>query len=1079
LTLNPNAAWQSSCLKLHFENNLKQIKMSRFYRFLSIGLLLLTTGNLSAQLHPHVREYENPQINGINRMPARATSVSYGIKDEAIKAQRSASSRYKSLNGEWDFFFSPTAEGAPEGFEMPQFNSHNWDKIPVPANWELFGYGTAIYTNIPYPFVPVDPPYIPKDDNPTGCYRTTFKVPSQWQNMQITLEFGGVSSAYYVWLNGRFVGYSEDSFLPAEFDITPFLVEGDNILAVKVHKYSDGSYLEDQDHWRLGGIQRDVFITASPKVQLYDFVVRTELDNYYRDAALQIRPVFKVFDQVDYKGYELQVQLLDPLGKLVLADPLKFDIARQIEERFPPQSEHHFQTITANIKDPLKWTAETPNLYTIIFDLRDAAGQTVEYRSVKTGFRKIEIIDGEFFVNGRPVILFGVNRHDHNQYSGKVVSQEDMRKDVELMKQFNFNAVRTSHYPNDPRFLELCDAYGLYVIDEANLETHAIGSKLSHDPEWMLAHVERAQRMVLRDKNHPSIIFWSLGNESGHGPNHAAMAQWIKEYDPTRFIHYEGAIQNYESTAADPSWVDMRSRMYFPIERMIEMANYCQDPRPVIWCEYAHSMGNSTGNLFKFRDAMRAHKRLIGGFIWDWMDQGLVKTAPNGKQYIAYGGDFGDTLINDQNFCLNGLINSDQTPKPATYEAKKVFQPIEVTAVDLKKGIFRVENMHHVLSTKIYDISWEVTADGERAQSGKLNNIVDIPAGGHEDIFILLPKVNIQEGKSYFVTIFFSLKEAEAWAPAGHLVAWEQFELPWSTPLAGNQLLGNAENLTASQTDEWVEVSGQTFSVKVNKETGLISSYIRNGNEQLLAPLTPNFWRPLTDNDRRGAMVQDNQAEWKDAAKKIEVKDIEVFKSGNQSVVVKTSLWFPSIRSAYNLEYTIMADGQILVEASMVPAAGLPDMPRFGMQTRVASSLDSWTWFGKGPHENYIDRQKSAAMGRYTVSVKDDFFHYAWPQESNNRIGVRWFSLQSKDGHGLKVSADDELSVSAWPYTMEEIDKAEHTWVLEPGDITVNIDLIQMGLGGDDTWSLNSRPHPEFRVPSQNYRYRFTLYFGD
>jgi len=1038
-------------------------------------LMALLSSQLLAQ---NVKEYENPLINGINRMPARATSLSFESSEEALAGDRKASSRYQSLSGTWDFHFSPTEQGAPKDFYKPGNRLRGWTKLPVPSNWEMHGHGTAIYTNIPYPFVPVDPPYIPDNDNPTGSYLTKFTVPSQWRDMQITLHFGGVSSAMYVWLNGEFVGYSEDSHLPAEFDITPFLKRGENVLAVRVHKYSDGVYLEDQDHWRMGGIHRDVYITAAPKVQLYDFFVTTKLDRDYQDAEINIRPTFKVFDDASYDGYELKVQLVDPAGNKVFDEPLRFDIAKQIEEKFPPQSAHHFQTLTAHVPNPAKWTAETPNLYTVAFTLKDASGKTVEYRNTRIGFRAIEIVDGEFLVNGKPVLLFGVNRHDHNQHNGKVVSEENMRKDVELMKQFNINAVRTSHYPNDPRFYELCDEYGLYVIDEANIETHEIGSKLSHDPAWALAHLERGQRMVMRDKNHPSIIFWSLGNESGHGPNHAAMAQWIKEYDPTRFIHYEGAIRDYEYTSNDPSWVDMRSRMYFPIDKMVEMANYADDTRPVIWCEYAHSMGNSTGNLFKFRDAIRKNKRLIGGFIWDWMDQGLVKKSPDGQEYWAYGGDFGDTLINDGNFCLNGIINADQTPKPATWEVKKVFQPIELVAIDLTNGTFSLTNHHHTLDLNNYNLKWEIAEEGLIMQQGIISNI-DLPATETRQISIDYQTPNAIPGKSYYLNVSFQLKEDQLWAEAGHTVAWDQFALPVGMPSDEITYMGKPENIEVSEGENEITVSGNTFAISVNKTNGLLSSYKRNGNEYLLAPLTPNFWRPLTDNDRRGARVQDHQAAWKDAAAEIEVKNISLFSENNGEVIIRSDLWLTNIQSGYQLTYKVKRDGSVDVQAAITPAAGLPDMPRMGLQTRVPAVLDSWTWLGKGPHDNYADRQLSAMFGRYNRSVKRGFFHYAYPQESNNRTGVKWFSLENRSRQVMMVTTNSELSVSAWPYTQNEIDEATHTYQLKPGDITVNIDHKQMGVGGDDTWSMRSRPHPEFRLPAKPYTYSFTLFFNE
>ena len=1048
--------------------------------FYSLVFILGIYANIPAQSISGTAEYENPHVNGINRMTPRATSVSYGSKEIALKATLKNSDRIQYLNGEWDFFWSPVPEGAPEGFYKSDFSTKSWDKITVPANWEMEGYGIPIYTNIPYPFVPVDPPLVPDNDNPTGCYRTTFEMPSNFKNQQVTLHFGGVSSAYYVWLNGTFIGYSEDSRLPAEYDITPYLKKGENMLAVKVHRWSDGSYLEDQDHWRMSGIHRDVYITAAPKVQLYDFFVQTELDEDNKNAELNIRPDFKVFDNADYKGYTLHVQLFDPNGSGVFTTPLSLDISNETEERYPPRGNVKFALISAKVANPLKWTAETPHLYTVLFELKDPKGKTAEFRSTKIGFREIQFIDGELFINGEPVLLFGVNRHDHNQYTGKYVSEENMRRDMELMKQFNINAVRTSHYPNNPRFLELCDEYGLYVIDEANIETHAIGSLLSNDPEWHTSHVERAIRMVERDKNHPSVIFWSLGNESGHGPNHAAMAAWIKEFDYTRYIHYEGAQswpgarESRNGTYHDPEWVDMRSRMYNPIHQVVDMANDCSDTRPVVWCEYAHSMGNSTGNLFKFRDAMRENKRLIGGFIWDWMDQGLVKETPSGTKYRAYGGDFGDTAINDGNFCLNGIINADQTPKPATYEVKKVFQPVDITVRDINQGEFTIRNQHDFLNLNIYDVTWELTEEGQTIQHG--NTVIpDLAPNQKSTLKINLAKPAIKKDLEYFLMIKFVLKEDTKWAKKGHVVAWEQFEIPWEIPMVKEQTDSAGKDINLLASKDKLTVTGNNFRVEIDKNSGLLTGYNKNGQDLILSPLKPNFWRPLTDNDRRGAKAHIHQAAWKTAGDKIEVKSFDVHENQQKEVIVKAGLWLTNIQSAYNVSYTINADGKVTVDAEIIPAEGLPDMLRFGMQTTVPASLDNWTWFGKGPHENYIDREKSAWVGKFSVSVKEDFFHYIYPQESNNRIGVRWFTLENNTGSGLKVTGTEPLSVSAWPYTMEEIDRATHTYELEPGNITVNIDYRQAGVGGDDAWSMNSRPHPEFRLPAKVYRYSFVF----
>ncbi len=1049
------------------------------YFLISLLFLVCCKINIPAQQwNHHTPPHENPNINSLNRMEAHSHSISFAERATALTVDIKKSERYKSLNGEWKFFWTPTEQGGPEGFYQSSYTSDSWGTIPVPANWELQGYGTAIYTNIQYPFLPVDPPYVPDNDNPTGYYRTTFDMPRNWQDMQVTLHFGGVSSAFYVWLNGEFLGYSEDSRLPAEFDITAYLNKGENTLAVKVHRFSDGSYLEDQDHWRLSGIHRDVYITASPKVQIYDFFAITALDEDYKDAVLKIRPDIQIFDDAEVEGYSLQAQLISPSGQNVWDNPLSFDVEKEINEKFPPRGNVRFELMSAAVLNPEKWTAETPNLYTLLLELKDEMGETLEYRSTKIGFREVEFRDGELFINGESVLLFGVNRHDHNQYTGKVVTEENMRRDVELMKQFNLNAVRTSHYPNNPQFLALCDEYGLYVIDEANIETHEIGSVLSNDPEWHTAHVERAIRMVERDKNHPSVIFWSLGNESGQGPNHAAMSAWIKELDPTRHIHYEGAQSQYDKGGSfswqDPQWVDMRSRMYASINHVIALANEQSDGRPVIWCEYAHSMGNSTGNLFKFRDAMRSNKRIIGGFIWDWMDQGLVKKTREGEEYWAYGGDFGDTAINTENFCLNGIINADQTAKPATWEVKKVFEPIEVSGIDLEKGTFRVRNLHNFIDLKRYSFSWELSEEGVVIQSGELD---PVSAGPKESAEVTIPfiKPDVEAGKEYFLMLHFKLKDETIWAPAGHEVAWAQFELPWEIPVK-NFLAGAYGLIDLEENENEISVSGTTFELVIDKQNGLLTSYRRQGNDYLLSPLVPNFWRPLTDNDRRGAKAQINQAVWKDATENITVTGIETYTSEND-VVVTAHLWLDNVSSSYDLNYRIAPDGRVLVEASIQPAEGLPDMLRFGMQTEVPAQFDTWTWFGHGPHENYNDRMLGAPVGRYTVNVVDDFFHYAYPQESNNRTGVRWFTLESDSNNGMHVEGLTPLSVSAWPYTMEELDQATHTYVLDPGNITVNIDLLQTGVGGDDSWSMGARAHEEFRVPAKPYKYTFMLSF--
>jgi beta-galactosidase len=636
--------------------------MKSFFKCLLFYIVFIP-GMLNGQTYH--KDWENPGISGINRLPASATSISFESVEKSLAYDLKTSSRYQSLNGQWKFNWVPVPAEAPDDFYRMDYKVSSWNEITVPANWELNGYGTPIYTNITYPFVPVDPPNVPDDDNPVGCYVREFDLPDSWKDMKVTLHFGGVSSAFYVWLNGEFIGYSEDSMLPAEFDITDAVKNRNNRLAVKVYRWSDGSYLEDQDHWRLSGIQREVYLSAAPEIHIKDIFVQTDLDNEFQDAVLKIRPKMLYMDAEKAASWRIGMNLYGEGNTPVFEKDVEKSVERLINIAYPQTGHIPFGFFEEKISRPAKWSAEDPNLYTLVLWLKDEKGNIREARSVRVGFRELEIKTGELFVNGSAVKLMGANRHDHDPVTGKVVSRELMLQDMLLMKKFNFNAVRASHYPNDPYWLDLCDEYGLYVIDEANLETHGVNSMLSNDPGWYEAFLSRAIRMVERDKNHPSIIMWSLGNESGSGPNHAAMAGWIKAYDPTRFIHYEGAQTNINGNPMnpplpDPPYVDVISRMYWTIDDMVKLATADNDNRPVMWCEYAHAMGNSVGDLEAFWDAIRSHKRLLGAFIWDWVDQGIVQQTAEGRKFWAYGGDFGDTLINDGNFCINGISVSGQ-----------------------------------------------------------------------------------------------------------------------------------------------------------------------------------------------------------------------------------------------------------------------------------------------------------------------------------------------------------------------------------------------------------------------------------
>jgi beta-galactosidase len=1024
--------------------------------------------------NPDFIPWEDPQVNGLNRMPAKATSVSFTTEAAALAGELNQTDRYKSLNGNWKFSWAPVPEQAPKDFYHSDFDDSAWKEIPVPANWELEGYGTAIYTNITYPFVPVQPPLVPDDDNPTGSYRTTFMVPDNWKDLQVTLTFGGVSSAYYVWLNGRFLGYSEDSRLPAHYDITSHLQPGENVLAAQVYRWSDGSYLEDQDHWRLSGIHRDVYLTAAPKVQLYDFFVQTDLDDNYQDATLKIRPKIAVFDGAELEGYQVEAMLFDDAGNRVLSEPLSISANEVFNERYDQRGKPDFAMMQATIKAPKKWSAEKPNLYTLVFYLKNKAGELTEARSTPVGFREVEFQDGELFVNGQSVLLYGVNRHDHSPLTGKVVSEAEMLQDILLMKKFNVNAVRTSHYPNNEKWYELCDQYGLYVMDEANLETHGLGGKLSNDASWSDAFLQRAVRMVERDKNHPSIIFWSLGNESGSGFNHATMANWIRKYDPTRPVHYEGAQtpgRKGGKLQKDPDYVDMVSRMYNSIDYMVEMANLEGENRPVVWCEYAHSMGNSTGNLFEFWDAIRANKRMIGGYIWDWVDQGLLQKNSDGTAYYAYGGDMGDTAINDKNFCMNGIVDPARNPKPALWEVKKIYQPVVITGKDPDAGEIELSNWFDFTNLNELNILWELQEDGRLLQKGQLDAL-DLPPGQSTVLRVPFSTPRLVPGADYYLRIGIQLKNDTRWAKAGHEIAWEQLQLPIGKEAPVVKISAMKELQIDGNT-----IRGKDFSVTFDEKTGLMQSLKKGGKEYLQEGLIPHFWRPSTDNDRGGGHTLRTLGVWREASKNRYISSYNIERVSSKEVIVSTVQQLPDVNSSVRINYHVFGSGDMLIENALEAGDDLPMLPKYGMQLQVPAGFDHLTWLGRGPQENYADRKMGADIGRYSRSLEEDYYMYLFPQESSNKTDVSWFTLTDARGDGLYIgSASGPLSISAWPYTTEDIEAARHPFDLKKRDfITVNVDMKQMGVGGDDSWSLQALPHEAFRLPAKDYRYSFII----
>jgi beta-galactosidase len=878
-------------------------------------------------------------------------------------------------------------------------------------------------------------------------------------------------------LNGQFVGFGKGSRVPAEFDVTPLLQPGENVLAVRVHRWSDGSYLEDQDHWRLSGIHRDVYLAAAPKFQLFDFFLQTHLDEGYRDAHLQVHAKVANFGAPVPSGWVLEGRVYDGEGNPVLAAPMTVSVEKLLGRDWPHRGNVPFADLEARVVKPRKWSAEDPNLHTLTLTLKDTTGCTVESRSCRFGFRQIEIKGRQLLVNGRSIKLCGVNRHDFHQTKGTTVTEESMQRDARLLKQFNFNAVRASHYPNNPRWLEICDEIGLYLIDEADLETHGLGGILANDAVWSAAFLDRAQKLVERDKNHPCVIFWSLGNESGSGPNHAAMSGWIKEYDRTRFVHYEGAQGNTGAadldTRPDRPYVDVISRMYVDIGTMVKWANDPTETRPVMWCEYAHAMGNSLGNFFKFWDAIRTHDHLIGAFVWDWTDQGILRVDQLGRRYWAYGGDFGDR-INSGNFCLNGLIDPAQNPKPAAWEAKKLQQPIGFARAGDAPNRFQITNWHEFTDLSVYEIIWELAENGRVIQHGALPTQSAAP-GRSVTIEVPWRQPAARPGAEYHAKIIFRLNEERAWAERGHIVAWEQFAVTFGAVPASLAQRNGQPALRIEDGAESISVTGEGFSFQWSRESGALQSYRQGAREVLRAPLRPNFWRPATDNDI-GARGPALCGPWKLATDEAVVRRAEVVRSDGYVVKIVFVLEFPRAAASWTSTYTIHASGEMLVENDFSADPGLPDLPRLGMQVQIAGTFDHLQWFGLGPHESYWDRQRSAAVGRYSASVKKDFFHYVRPQESTNRWDTRWASLTDESGHGLMIAGVAPLSFSAWPYGADDLETARHLNELPVRDfITLNIDHRQQGVGGDDSWSAQARPHQEFRIPAGRHSYAFRL----
>ncbi|MDR2917401.1 MAG: DUF4981 domain-containing protein, partial [Tannerella sp.] len=874
-----------------------------------IALLLPTICTLSeANAQYDKPDWENLSVIEINREPARADFIPFATVEQALEGNREKSPYFFSLNGDWKFHWVSQPDKRPTDFYRTDFDDSAWATIPVPSNWEMHGYGTPIYVSAGYPFR-IDPPHVtsePKTDytsyherNPVGSYRYIFNLPANWKNRRIFIHFAGVQSAFYLWINGEKTGYSQGSMAPAEFDITEYVRQGENRLAVEVYRWCDGSYLEDQDMWRTSGIHRNVFLYTTSDVRISDFAVRTVLDENYHNAQLQIKPELKSYQGNKLEGWSIQAQLYDLQNNPVFENELKQDAfpvlnadyqAAVMNDRNPQRGIAKFAWIDERVENPLKWTAETPNLYTLILSLVNDKNETIETVRSNVGFRSIEIREGQLLINGNPVRLRGVNRHEHEPATGKAISYESMVQDIILMKRGNINAVRTAHYPNNPEWYALCDKYGLYVMDEADIEEHGMRGILASDPAWHAAFMDRAIRMAERDKNFPSVICWSMGNESGYGPNFAAISAWLKDFDPTRFIHYEGA----QDTPKDPPTVDVISRFYPRVqeeylnpnipdgedkeraenarwERLLSIAQNPADNRPVLTSEYAHAMGNALGNFNEYWDEIYSNKRMLGGFIWDWADQGLYKTTGNGTRFLAYGGDFNDKP-NLKAFCFNGIVFSDRKTTPKYYEVKKIYQPLRAGLKEFNQGeaIISIINHNHFINLREYDVRWTLTACAANGssensigkvientiQSGSLDQI-DVPHGETKEIKIPLKNFRLKPDHDYWLRISFHLKENTLWADKSYEIGFEKLLLKESDEKMNRTVSGSENDLDNKTSfrqvvreNKHVEIHGNNFSATFNMQQGSLSSLRYNGREMIVSAPVFQGYRAPVDNDK-------------------------------------------------------------------------------------------------------------------------------------------------------------------------------------------------------------------------------------
>lgn len=1026
------------------------------------------------------RDWEDPGIFDINREPPRANFYSYASESSALADNREGSEFFHSLNGKWMFHWAARPADRPYYFFKDNYDTRKWDLVDVPSNWELNGYGIPIYVNAGYPFE-MNPPYIHHENNPVGSYKREFRVPPLWNNREIFVHFGAVSSAFYLWINEHFVGYSQGSKTPAEFNISPYLKEGKNTISAEVYRWCDGSYLEDQDFWRLSGITRDVYLYSTNKVHIRDFFLKGDLDSAYQDGFFSAAVELRNFDTPD-STYRVEVALLDQ-NKTLYSEEKPVSVHTTIHRL-------EFADTVAGIQS---WSAEDPRLYTVLLALKNEKGRVIEAISHQIGFRRVEIKDQQLLVNGVPVYLKGVNLHEHHDVTGHVVGEETMRLDILRMKSNNINAVRTSHYPQPERWYELCDQYGLYLIDEVNIESHGMGYSpditLADKPEWLAAHLDRTMRAIERDKNHPSVIIWSLGNEAGDGHNMLATYNWIKSRDPGRPVQYERAEKMTHTTARH---TDIWCPMYAPIEYMERYALNPDHDRPLIQCEYAHAMGNSVGNLQDYWDVIEKYPILQGAFIWDWVDQGILTQNEDGVPFWAYGGDFGPPgTPSDGNFCINGLVFPDREPHPSLAEVKKVYEYIDFELIDEKSGRLELNNKYAFTGLGSFSLNWRIEEEGQVAARGA-QRCSDIAPGerGLVELNYALPAM--KPGLEYFLIVEAVRDQAWTMVPAGHTYAREQFKL--SNAHASDRLTADQmPAVTLEQDEQDIRVSGSDFSLALDVSTGMLTSWKYRNKELLKEPMVAEFWRAPTDNDF-GNNHHHRCKVWRLAGPESRVSALSAEQPEDARVELRFTLDVPDLEgepmALIQLQYTVYGSGDVIVDYRFQKLKkDLPEIPRIGLNLTLGAEFDRLQYFGRGPYENYRDRKTASFVGLYKGNVADQYVPYIRPQENGNKTDVRWLTLTNLQGQGLLVEAYPLIEFSAlhnkWPdfESPERTDGRQregvevvnrHTDdVVRQDLVSLDLDLGQMGVGGDNSWG--ARTHKAYLLEGDVYSYSFRM----